>query len=69
VTDYVRNLAKEKHTGYIDIADQLCSDDGCRFEIDNIPFFVDDTHLSAFGSRLLNWDVLAQVTHVAAVAH
>ena len=58
VRAYVRDLARQKQTLYVDIADQMCDAAGCLYEADGVPLFVDDTHLSVLGSRRLDWRLM-----------
>ena len=40
---------------YIDLEAQLCAEGRCRFQLDGKPLMFDYHHLSAFGSRQIDW--------------
>jgi hypothetical protein len=36
---------------YVDLFERFCSDLGCVYEQEGEPLYIDNTHLSMFGSR------------------
>lgn len=48
---FFRSLARQRMVSYVDLFERFCSDLGCVYEQEGEPLYIDNTHLSMFGSR------------------
>ncbi|RAN33860.1 acyltransferase family protein [Hyphomonas pacifica] len=56
VGEAVRRIAEEdERIAYYDLKQVFCEADNCLYEKDGKPIFLDQHHLSAFGSRQVEW--------------
>lgn len=57
--DHVASVAKAlAGVTFFDLGAQFCLDDRCRFASGGIPAYYDASHLSAAGSRLVDWSTI-----------